>query len=137
MAFKQIGTLARTVLVKAELAAQGHDAARKFEGGAAMPGGATATPPVTLYGRGGPERNVNEKDGGSLATPASARFRGDSRREGDGAPPVRLNLGLRVVSTTCEPTHRPNSGRPIRRVGSHLVLVSSHSPTHEMRSGTA
>jgi hypothetical protein len=68
MTFRSIGTLAGDVLRKAELAAAAHNAQRN-EGGAAMPGGATATPPVTLYGRGGPERDGNERDG--ARSPAS------------------------------------------------------------------
>jgi hypothetical protein len=138
MAFVSIGSLATNVLHKARLQAAANEAPRMGSDGPMSQGGGEPLDPSPIARLGGPARTVKKEDGGSLATPASARFRGDSRREGDGAPPVRLNPGLKLVSTTCEPTHRPNSGRPIRRVGSHLVLISSHSPTTQSaKSGTA
>jgi hypothetical protein len=86
VAFKHISILADAVVRRAELAARGHDAVHEFEGGAAMPGGATATPPVTLYGRGGPERNENELVG----------------KRGNAAPPVAR--GVRQTARTASAT---------------------------------
>lgn len=134
MAFKQIGTLARTVLVKAELAAQGHDAARKFEGGAAMPGGATATPPlVALYGRGEPERDGNEvaeRDGEIPPSLFSLRLKEPS--------PVARPVLVLLRNPKCLDTARPIAAPHRRVVSRHLVLVSSHSPTTQSaKSGTA
>jgi hypothetical protein len=86
MSFRSIGTLASAVLREAELRAARQATAANEGGGAAMPGGATATPPVTLYGRGGPERNENELVG----------------KRGNAAPPVAR--GVRQTARTASAT---------------------------------
>jgi hypothetical protein len=138
VSFTRIGDIAaRLIADPAKLAAAAQDTQRNGGDEPVAQGMCPSPSPMRRAVEETAAQFMNKK--GEARSPASGSS-GDSKREGDNAPASRLDLGgrLKLVSTTCEPTHRPNSGRPIRRVGSHLVLVSSHSPTTQSaKSGTA
>jgi hypothetical protein len=125
MAFRAIGDLAVEVLGNAMTAAHAAKLRNKFGGGSPHREEGNE-PPVTLYGRGGPERNVNERDG--ARSPASSDRevprRTSEERAGDTyrthmRPALRLVTGNRCIDRA-SPTRRPTVARSI-----HLVLISS------------
>ncbi len=117
---RRIGEIAaRLVANPVELvAAANQKRSTEFEGGAAMPGGATATPPVTLYGRGGPERDVNESCGNT--DPAVVVGKSEPSRATN--PPILSVVWSNRCMDRAFPTRSPRAARSI-----HLVLVDSHS----------
>lgn len=132
MAFRSIGTLACAVLREAELRAARQATAANGSGEEPVAQGVRPNSSPMLKQPGGAvASNGDKKDGGSLATPASARASWASGRRETCATDSRLDLGgrLKLVSSICVPRpFRPQKEAfAPRRLGTHLRLVDSHS----------
>jgi hypothetical protein len=125
MAFRHISIVLQDVMAGVERAATATNSAAEIGGGSPHREKGNE-PPVTLYGRGGPERDENERDG--ARSPASSDRevprRTSEERAGDTyrthmRPALRLVTGNRCIDRA-SPTRRPTVARSI-----HLVLISS------------
>ena len=122
--FKQIGTLAGQVLLKAERSARrralrlsGEPISR--EQPTDSPGALTA--PVRESGEVAGTRSSNEKDGARSS--ASVTLEGKSGEIGQTSSSLHAVNGKIELASTGEPTHRPRAFPP-RRVGSPVLVVT-------------
>jgi hypothetical protein len=139
MAFRHISIVLADVMAGVERAATATNSAAEIEGGRepVAKGAHPSSLPETLNG-GVPERNVNGKRTGA-ETPASDA-RGIVRRTTASLEEVAFVASLTVVRDMAV----ARNARPsVRRAPVSATVISMaawravHSPTHEMRSGTA
>jgi hypothetical protein len=138
MTFRSIGTLAGDVLRKAELRAARQATAAK---GGGLTVEDSISPPIApaprekasewnmASGKDGDPAQRSERGSQTIGRTALKQIGATNGHRM--APALRVIDGDRCMDRAF-PTRLPRAARSI-----HLLLISSHSPTHDMRSGTA
>ncbi len=119
MAFRQIGTLASAVLLKAELAAAAHNAQRKGGDGPMSQGEGEPLSPSPIAQRPGGAARANEKKHGATVPAGVVGHFEPSRAN----PPI-LSV---VQGNRCIGTAKPHAVRPRAVVPIHLVLIVNNA----------